>query len=126
MVDWKPLKPSLHTGRNRWGWDQSKQLLCANLVAARLGGLPPTGILTQRGADLLEAPLRFGCLNKPSPATRPLGPWWKTRRLLLHLAFSLAGSLLPLLNRGSTARVAASRLVEVKQACSRLLATELL
>lgn len=34
LVDWKPLKRSPQTGKNRWGWDQSKPLLSANLVAA--------------------------------------------------------------------------------------------
>lgn len=103
LVDWKPLKPSPQTGRNRWGWDQSKPLLCANLVACRLGGLPPTRILTQREADRLAA--HFRCLSKPSPAARPLDPSWKTRRFLPQLAFSLAGSLLSLLNRGPMTRV---------------------
>lgn len=90
----------------------------------RLGGLPPTRILTQREADRLAA--HFRCLNKPSPAARPLDPSWKTRRFLPQLAFSLAGSLLPLLNRGPMTRVDPDwlRLSELAAGC--LLATELL
>lgn len=101
-MNWKPFGHRPQTMKNRLGWDQSKRLLCANLHTALVDYLC-LGKLTQRETDLPAA--SHGRLDQHFSAyhaTRPFGE--KNGQIGPgNLAFSPAGSLLPLLNRGPTA-----------------------
>lgn len=70
-MDWKPFRHRPRTTRNRLGWDQSRQLLCADLSTALVDCLL-LGKWTQRETDL-PAASPGSLLSIPLPA-RPFGP----------------------------------------------------